>query len=445
MCFPSRSLVNFLCRRQRRRWLAMALLLWLCSVVAGGASAAATGEAIPLAVQRLVLSAQTLLENKHYEQALALLAPARQQAQRHYLIDFTVANIFMLSGREAQAIPFYRVVVAQQPHYAPAWINLAQCHYRGGDYPAAAAAFEAGYNEHTPPQSQLLYNAALCSLQAQQPQRALNQLQRLLEDFPAAILDSWRAALVQVYQQLEQPQHSLPHLEILAEHSSGDEQRRWREVLIYHYQQLAMRAKALSYAEFLTREDGLYAQWWRILCHLHLEEQHYRDGLVALKIAGYLEPLSEQDQHLLADLYLQLGVPQQALSYYEPLLNAQPQDARLLGRLAHACLNLHQPQQALLWTQRDTGQPPDIGLLRLQGQLLFSLGRYVEAVAVYEQLTQRDEDAGAAWLMQGYAAWNARLWDKARHALTTAQQFAGQRSQARLLLQQLEVMEDDER
>ncbi len=245
----------------------------------------------------------------------------------------------------------------------------------------------------------------------------------------------WRAALVQVYLNLDQPEQAVAQLVILARQTQGDEQRRWREVLVQQYLVLSRYGEAIEALNRYTREDGLYPRWWTVLTYAYLEQQQYRQALVSLKVVDYLRALSPQEAQLLGDLHLQLGVPQQAERYYEQLLRQSPDDDRVLTRLAHACLNQHQPQQALEWAQQ--GNNPQ--LRALQGQLLFRLGRFKEAFEVFTVLAQDAESPGPLWLMAGYAAWNGELWSQARRALNQAVTFADQKEQARRLLDQLKT------
>jgi len=404
-------------------------------------------ENIPLSVRRAVVQAQQALANKHYDAALAALEQQRQRQPHHYLIDFTLGNIYLLSARHQQAIPYYRAVLQAHPEHAASWLNMAQCYYATAQYIPAAQAFVAGYRYRTPPQGQLLYNGALAYLQGEQPDQALPVLKQLLADFPNEISTSWRGALVQVYLQLQQPQQAIVQLEILVHQTSGDEQRRWRELLVQQYLALNLAKQALAAVQTYLEDDGLEVRWWQLLTHLQLEAGRQEPALVALKVLAYLHPLTEAEIRLLADLHFSLGVPGQAIHYYQQLQQQHPYDNNLLTRLAYASLNLHQPEQALFWAQQGGGIQDDaaderaVGLLQLPAQLLFSLKRYSEAVALFGQLAQvltaGGKDAGAAWLMQGYAAWNGELWSQARSALQQAQRYPDQRQRATQLLRQL--------
>lgn len=418
-------------------------MLLLCLVLLFLASAAPVmaDENIPISVRRVVLQAQALMDKQQYAEAILVLDKQCQRPQHHFLIDFTIGNIYLLSERKAQAIVWYKAALVQRPQHGGAWLNLAQCYYAGEHYAEAAKAFEEGYRNRTPAQSQLLYNASLAYIQAQLPADALVLLTQLLSDFPDAILNSWRGALVQVYMQLDQPRQTLIHLQILAQQTVGDEQRRWRELLVQQYLVLKMTDEALELVQFLTGVDGLESRWWSLLTHLHLEAGRYPEGLVALKVVAYLRPLKPKELRLLADLHLNLGVPQQALQYYTQLQLEQPHDSRLLTRLAHASLNLHRPEQALLWTRQSKCDPPDLALLQFQGQLLFSLKLYPEAVALFGRIAKLEKEPGAAWLMQGYAAWNGELWLQARRAFDQAKRYPAQRNRAKQLLRQLAEIE----
>ncbi|MBW2187249.1 MAG: tetratricopeptide repeat protein, partial [Deltaproteobacteria bacterium] len=311
-------------------WLLAISLLW-CPTLANAS------ETLPLRVRKVIVQAQQLMEQQQYTDALAVLD-----------------------------------VVEQQPEYSGAWLNVAQCYYVLERYIEAAEAFEQSYQLITPLRSQLRYNAALAYLQGEKPAAAVSLLKQLVIDFPDQNSVPWRAALVQGYNGLDQSQLALPHLEFLADATTGDDQRRWRELLVQHYLVLKMVDEALLAVDNYTKIDGLEPLWWKLLTSIHLDAGRYSKGLVALKVLAYLQPLTDQEQHLLADLYLTLGVPQEAVRYYETLQQQRPYDEQLLTRLAHASLNLHQPEDALFWLQQAQGDSVDVKLLMLQGQLLFS-------------------------------------------------------------------------
>jgi len=420
----------------------MPLLLLLLLLVVPAAQAE---DNIPLSVRRVILQTQQLMSKHLYADALKLLDKHVHQSKHHYLVDFTVGNIYLLTDRREQAIPHYKMAVKKQPHHAGSWINLAQCYYAIERYPLAAQAFQHGYSSHKPPDAKLLYNAALCYLQGGEANLALPLLLQLLHDFPASVAIGWRGALVQVYLQLDRPYLAMEQLKILTKQTMADEQRRWRELLVQQYLVLKMADDALAAVEHYLGDDGLEPRWWQLLTYLQLESGHYPEALVAIKVLAYLRELSDDEMKLLADLHLNLGVPAQALRYYQQLQQHSPLDKYLLMRLAYANLNLHQPQQALAWTQRadkiDVALLNDgdrVSLLRLQAQLLFDLGRYTEAVTVFGRLAKMVKEPGRVWLMQGYAAWNAQMWQQARLAFKRAERYPAQRKRAGKLLRQME-------
>lgn len=421
-----------------KRWRLLWVFLFSFVLLAPQCEA---NENLPLRVRKVILQAQQLMAQQQYDGALTVLDSQRQLEPHHYLVDFTLGNIYLLSERHAEAVEWYESVVRQNPSYSSAWLNVAQCYYVLERYLDAAQAFEQSYRLITPSQPQLRYNAALAYLQGEDPAAAVALLNQLVSDFPDLDSVPWRSALVQCYNLLEQPQLALPHLEFLANTTRGDEQRRWRELLVQHYLILKMVDKAFNAVDSYTKIDGLEPLWWKLLTSIHLDGGRYNKGLVTLKVLAYLQPLTEQEQHLLADLYLTLGVPQEAIRYYEMLQQQHPHDEQLLTRLAHASLNFHQPEDALHWLQQAQSDTVDVKLLMLQGQLLFSLQRYGEAVELFGRVAELEKDSGAAWLMQGYAAWNGKLWAQARNAFENAQRYPQQKKKATVLLKQLSEVE----
>jgi hypothetical protein len=74
------------------------------------------------------------------------------------------------------------------------------------------------------------------------------------------------------------------------------------------------------YLLFILDRTPTEPKWWRALAHIHLQKNRYQPALTGLLVTGYLQPLSEQEMQLAADLYLQLGVPQKAAPLYETML-----------------------------------------------------------------------------------------------------------------------------
>ncbi|MBN2645084.1 MAG: tetratricopeptide repeat protein [Desulfuromonadaceae bacterium] len=419
----------------QRVLLSLALLV---SLVGLDTSAATALQPLTLREQQALITAQNQMAERHFDAALKSLAPFLARSPHHPLFDFSRGSLDLLQDRPAEALPWFVRTLEQDPDALSAWLNRAQCHYRLGQFGEAATAFERCFALQSPPQPQWRYNAALAWLQAGDHGQAEILLGQLLDEFADQIKPDWRAALVQSYLARGRADLAIPQLEALSETTTDQTQRRWREILVHQYLQLGRKETAQRYLERLVAEDGLEARWWRLLAHLHLESQQYHEGFVTLQVANLLVAGDEREQQLMADLCLQLGIPQQALERLKALQASDPQDSRLLNRLATASLQCHQPQQALAWLEQIPAPQPD-AVRELRAQLLFLLERYEEAGRAYRQLAESRSgpSAGSAWLLAGYAAWNREDWSGARQALQRASRYGKQQATARRLLEQL--------
>jgi predicted Zn-dependent protease len=383
------------------------------------------------------------LAQAQYAEAIDVLEPLLERDTHHPLVDFYRGLIAQSRQDYAAAVPWFERSVAGGPTLHAGWINLAQCRFQIQDYAAAAQAFTRSYALSDPSEPLWRYNAALAWYQAGELVRARELMLQLLEDFPTAVELQWRELLVHIYLHREGEQNhrlALAHVEILAQQSSAAAQRRWREYLIHLYLQLDMREKAEEFVAHLLEVEILEPRWWRIAAHLHLEAQRYADALVALQMVGFLAPGDMREERLRADLCMQLGIPVQAIPYFTNLLEndvAEVQETKALLGLAQAYVQRHKPQEALRYlAQIDTTQE-SVPQLRLRAQILYMRKDYVQAHAAYAALARREQqprNSARAWLLAGYAAWNAGELDAAQAALTHAEQepeFSSQTKQLR--------------
>ena len=417
------------------------------------AASPAPGPKLPYQAQSVLLKAQTLMKAEKFSQAAEILAAFQKHEEprkeatddsqtpyHHYLIDFTLANCYLMTEARQQALLHYRAALKSYPEFRAGWVNLGRCGYELEEYPTAAAAFHRAYLLGVEKEPQFLYLTALAWLGAGQRNEALTYLDQLFKNHSENIKLEWRAAYVRICLAMDQPRRALSCIEILSEETTGKRKLQWQETRLQEYLVLEMNKKALAYAQKLIREDPLRAQWWQGLAHLHLGKNRYRQALVALLIKGYLKPLDEAEMRLLADLNQVLGIPQEAVRYYETIAQGGL-DIELTRRLADGYRALHQPDSALDWVEQGLARKADPALLMFQGELLFELKKYREAAAAFTAAAQTPAQAGQAWLMAGYAAWNEGEYEQARKNLTAAAKYPKRRRAAEQALLQLKSSE----
>lgn len=427
-------------------WVSIAVMALPVPAISHGGQA----DDIPLAARMVIYKAQKLMEENRYTEAARVLEAFQEKGKklkpdeadskgyRHYLVDFNLGNCFLMTQKYAAAEEHYRAAVVSKPDFHTGWMNLAKCCYDMNAHAKAGHAFLKGYETAPAKNPETLYYGAVCFMTAGDNQKALGVFRRLLKEHPAAVKLEWKEALVQAYFACDQARKALPFIEALSEKTEGKKRKRWQEIRLHTYLSLNMKTKALQYVNRLIREYPTEARWWKGLAHLHLKENLYRPALVALTIKGFLEPLTIQENRIIADLNMSVNVPLQAVRFYERIAGKKP-DSDMAYRIAQCYIRLHRPEEALKYA--DMGLIKDKSnkrLLLMKGYLLYQLERYREAALAFETAARKKAEPGRAWLMAGYAAWNAKNPDKTRMAFKHAAKYSRQKDAALRALRQLD-------
>lgn len=356
----------------------------------------------------------------------------------HYLIDFHMGNACMMLSRYEKALPHFQAALQKKADFEAALQNVAICHYELHHHLDAARCFLNLYDRAEKKEARFLYFSAVSFLAANRFQDAMNTFERLFAAHKNQQKQEWLEQYVHACLSGGRNRKALPFIEQLIRQTDGERKTRWQEVLLHQYVSLDMKKRALRYADTLTRQYPLEPKWWKALVHIHLSANHYKEALVALTAYGFLTPLSREEKKLMADLNATLNIPIQAARYYKDILGTTP-DSHILRQLVYACLNMHQPEEALIYAQKGlqlTSAPNDF--LFLKGRILFEMQRYADAAVSYESALRHQPDNGEAWLMLGYAALSMDNIPKAKYAFQHALKSPKHRKNARKLLASLE-------
>ena len=404
---------------------------------------------IPLAARMVIFKAQKLMEENKYTEATGVLEAFQEKGKklkpdeagskgyRHYLVDFTLGNCYLMTKNFPLAESHYRAAVMNNPNFHAGWMNLAKCCYDMNAHAKAGHAFLKGYETASEKDPEMLFYCALCFMTAGDNQKAIEMFRRLLKEHPAAIKLEWKEALVQAYFACDHPRKALPFIEELSEKTEGEKREQWQEIRLHTYLSLNMKTKALEYVRRLILEYPADPKWWKGLAHLYLKENRYKPALMALTIKGFLEPLTVQEEKIVADLNMTLEVPVQAVRFYERIAGKKP-DPDMAYRIAQGYIRLHRPEKALGWVEKALLEQNNPRLMLLKGDLLYELERYPEAAAAFETAASEKTNAGRAWLMAGYAAWNTKDPDKTRRAFKRAAKHPRQKDAALKALRRLD-------
>jgi tetratricopeptide (TPR) repeat protein len=402
---------------------------------------------VPLPALITLQKAQDFMAKQQAQKALDVLRSFRTNALKnlkagekdkkgatHYLIDFHMGNACMMLDRHENAIPHFGATLKKMPDFQAALQNVAICHYELQHHQQAARCFLKAYDTAEKKEARFLYYSAVSFMAAEQFKRSLHTFERLFASHGSEKKTEWIEPYVHACLGAHQNRKALPHIETLIRQSSGEKKTRWQEALLYQYVTLKMKDQSLKYAETLTRQYPLEPKWWKALVHIHLNENHYKEALVALTIYGWITPLTHDEKKRIADLNATLNIPVQAAHYYEELLS-ETLDPRILKQMIHACLSMQQPEKALKYVRKGlTLSSATTEFQFLKGRILFEMTRYEDAIEAYEKALRQQPSNGDAWLMLGYAALNMEDFYKAKSAFQKALEFPKHHKKARQLL-----------
>lgn len=433
-----------------RRVPALLLLIGLFFICTAAAAAASDPKDLPLPARVVLSKINPWLVEKKYDQAIEKLLKFQARSKQpfkpgmedpkgyhHPEIYYTLGNCYLLKEKyETAAEAFGKAVKADETH-TYAWLNLAKSRYELERYKEAGHAFGRGYETASEKNPEHLYFSAAAYLMAEDYLQSIKIFERLLAVHLSAVKPEWKEHFVHALLSAGQQRKALPHIRELARIYTGDKQIQWQEILLHQYVQLEMEEKALSYARILARSTPTLAKWWKALAHIQLNQNRYEEALCALTIYSFLTPLSLEEKKLLADLNLQLGIPVNAAPAYEACLEEKT-DKKVLQHLVIAYRRLGRLEKAIQCLDCFKAAKTDPDLIMLKGELLYALKKYDQAACVYRKAAKHNgSNAGRAWLMAGYAAWQIEDIAAGKAAFVKAAAYAKERKAANKALKQL--------
>lgn len=356
-------------------------------------------ENIPVGARIILNKAQKLYEAGKLEEAIKVLSAfqnkknnvnikiSKKRGYSHYYIDYALGNYFLMNASPQQAIPHYQEATRKKKDFTDAWLNLAKSHYDLDQMKPAGDAFLKGYKTASPGNPQNLYYSAICYATAMNYSTAYDVFSNLLKNHSKTIKLEWKESLVQILHALNKTTEALPYIEELAKKSIGKKQKKWREICLSQYMSLKMEKKALNYVKWLTRVDTLEPKWWKALAHMNLHKDKYEDALVALLAYSFLTNLSPSETLLIADIQLTLGIPDQAVKFYEKLLKKSLKP-EIIKKIIHAYMQQYDHDTAMHWIEKSLKNEIQPDLLMLKGNILLETGKYTEAKRAFQKASK---------------------------------------------------------
>ena len=432
------------------RGLALFLLVLFC----GGLPFPVDGRQaeLPPRVRVVLTRLSPMLEKHDYGKAIELIHRLQEETpvpeasamvrstSHHPEIYFVLGNSYLLQEQYADAIGAYRTALSGNPGHTYGWLNLAKAHYELQQYRDAGDCFARGYDAGDGENPETLYYSAAALLMGEQYQAAINTFARLQREHPGDFMPEWKEYYVHSLLSAEKSGEAVPIIIELIDCYEGEKRRQWQEILLNQYMQQRDPRRALAYATELTEESPQVATWWKARAHIELAASRYEKALGALVIYGFLTPLSGDERKLLADLYLQVGIPARAAPVYTEYLLASD-DHETSYRLALAYDQLGQPERALDTLRAFEHRPQEkahYDLYMLRGEISYRLQHYEEARSSFSKAAGCGKQrSGQAWLLAGYAALQLEEFGQSREAFNRAATYEPERAAATRALQQL--------
>ena len=384
--------------------MAMNFFLFAALILFPAWAKSKTPELTP-SVQKVVYDAQQLMKKKEYLQAEECLKKfiKKHPEKPHYLVEFTLANVFAVTDKNREALQHYRTAGVLYPNFAAAWQNAGKIYFDLKQYEKAGDSLLKAYELNEKNDTSLLYYAAVSYMMTKNKIKAL------------------------------------PHLENLVSGKAGVPKREWLEALLNVYMDLKLEKKAFAVVRRLINKNGDEPRWWKILAQLHLQQSDYKQAVAALTVYSYLTSPKREEIMLLADLNNAIGVPLKAAAYYENALKLSENEDDY-EKLASAYITAHKSAKAIETLNRIIEKKPTSNLWFMMGQIFYQKYNFEKACKAFNQSVILNPKNGRAYLMIGYCALQMDKKETAMTAFQKAACFPKQKKMAKKLLKHVNLL-----
>lgn len=359
--------------------------------------------ALPRRVRKEVFLSSAYAKRGDYEQAADVLLRflAEHPDEDHYLVRLHLAQHLSDLGRTAEALEQYRQAIELQPGLDRGWMGLGDAAYDLERYEVAGEAFLAGYECSTERRPEVLYYAAASYLMAEEPDKAL------------------------------------PIFEDLVTRYGGRADLKWYQGLVISALGAGQPERADAGVDRLLTVTPDDPEAWFLKYQHAVGQRDFRTAAIGLTCVGYLRDLTPTERKQLGDLHSVGEVPWLASRQYQYAVAAlgDEADGDDWERLVSALVAAHETDEALATLDQALAAAPTRRLVALQGDVHYLRHEYAEAMGAYARLADMGEDAGRAWLMQGYCALELGRREEALNFLGRASTYEQEADMAQLLLQ----------
>jgi tetratricopeptide (TPR) repeat protein len=351
-------------------------------------------------------NAQQHLEKGEIDKAVSELSKYVRDHEKKddsFLMRYQLAGMLMQADRRDEALAQYQKAVALEPRYAPGWIAVGETAYGLGNYTLAAEALQKGYERSEEKRPDVLYYAAVARVQSNDAAGAL------------------------------------PLLEDLTSGKHGEPKFEWYRGMVSACLQASDTERGKHAVETMLERFGAKADAWYLAFQYYASVSDYRQAAIALRVTGYLRPLSRQEEMQLGDLYSAIEAPGAAAECYASA-SADTAGAREVERIASAYLASYQPEAALAVLERGIQREPTFRLWSLLGDLHVMERRFDRAFAAFEQASRLSPEEPRPHLMMGYCALELDRTDDALSHLATAAANEEYSERAQLLIRRAQQL-----
>lgn len=392
-------------------WILGVILIWFVTMpaqsaesvdTAGGSSAPQSlydATNLPRKIRKIAIRAAAYSKRAEYRKAVDLLTKHQREHpdQDHYLLRLYLAQNLADLDETALAKEQYHQAVSLEPDLDRGWFGLADAAYELEDYETAAAAFANGYRTSPEKPVAVLYYAGAAYLRAENPDMAFAHFSDLVSGRIGSPQLKWYQGLIVAAARMQEPEKADP-------------------------------AVAQMVANFADDPEAWYLKYQH-----EAGKREFREAAAALRLVGYLRPLSDTENKQLGDLYIMLGVPYLASQQYAVALS-DTFAATDFERLGSALVAAHETEKALAVLKEALTEAESPRLWSLLGDIHYLRQEYGPAREAFGRIAAADE-TGRAWLMQGYCALELGEKEAALDLLGRATSFPEQAEMAQILLQ----------
>jgi tetratricopeptide (TPR) repeat protein len=221
--------------------------------------------------------------------------------------------------------------------------------------------------------------------------------------------------------------------------STAEKQKtEWLELLVYALIQEEKWIQAENRVHSLLSKRPNDPRLWQLLAHVRSQQKDLLGAASALELAYDLDQPEKKKWRDLASMYAAAGVPLMAVQAMQRGLEESPQPGHCwrMGRLYAQALRI---DHAVQWMDKALSRKDNPEWHLEKADLLYAHEQYDRCREAAIRAAESSSGLrGRAWLLAGYAAWQAQDWIQAKEAFSRARQVEETAARAAACLQTVE-------